>query len=88
MLDLIAKPNYLSAMQMDTLFTYQPGVNRRKEKALWMISEGRSHAEVRFELQISQKTLSSWVKAGHATGDPDLDQLSLVDGLTARERQR
>lgn len=52
-----------------------------------MISEGRSHSEVRLELQISQQTLSSWIKAGLPAGDPDLDQLSLVDGLTERERQ-
>lgn len=69
------------------LFTYQPGVDWRKEKALRMVSEGRSHAEVRLQLEISQKTLNNWIKAGLPAGDPDLDQLSLVDGLTERERQ-
>lgn len=72
---------------METLFTYNTCMCLRKEQALRMISEGRSHSEVRLELQISQQTLSSWIKAGLPAGDPDLDQLSLVDGLTERERQ-
>ncbi|WP_303722965.1 hypothetical protein [Malonomonas rubra] len=60
----------------------------RKEKALRMLSEGMSFAEVRLQLQVSHRTLTSWLKAGLPAGDPDLDQLSLVDGLSERERQR
>ena len=78
---------YLSE-RMEFLFAYQPGVNLRKEKALRMISEGSSHAETRLNLQISHKTLTAWLKAGLPSGDPLLDQVSLVDGLTERERQR
>lgn len=75
-------------MKKDYLFAYQPGVDRRKEKALRMLSEGQSLAEVRLLLQVSDKTLTVWVRAGLPAGDPDLDQLSLVDGLSERERQR
>ena len=75
-------------MKMESLFEYRPGVDRRKEKALRLISEGCSHAEVRLQLQVSQKTLTAWVKSGLPAGDPELDQLSLVDGLTERERQK
>lgn len=75
-------------MSKEYLFDYQPGVDRRKEKALRMLSEGRSGAEVRLLLQVSEKTLSAWVKSGLPAGDPDLDQLSLVDGLSERERKR
>lgn len=75
-------------MSKDFLFTYQPGVDLRKEKALRMLSEGMSFAEVRLQLQVSHRTLTSWLKAGLPAGDPDLDQLSLVDGLSERERQR
>ena len=53
-----------------------------------MISEGYSHAEVCLQLQMSHNTLTSWVKSGLPAGDPDLDQLSLVNGLTERERQK
>lgn len=74
-------------MSIKPLFTYQPGVNLRKEKALRMLSEGLSHAEVRLQLHVSEKTLKAWVKSGLPAGDPDLDQLSLVDGLSERERQ-
>jgi len=74
-------------MDMKCLFEYQPGVDKRKEKALRMISEGHSNAEVCLHLQLSHKTLTSWIKPGLPAGDPDLDQLSLVDGLTERERQ-
>ena len=74
-------------MDMEYLFEYQPGVNLRKEKALRMISEGHSHAEICLQLQVSHKTLCSWIKSGLPAGDPDLDQLSLVDGLTERERK-
>lgn len=74
-------------MNKDYLFTYQPGVDLRKEKALRMISEGHPYAEVRLQLEISQKTLDNWIKSGLPAGDPDLDQLSLVDGLSERERQ-
>ena len=52
-----------------------------------MISEGHTHAEVCLQLQVSHRTLTLWVKPGLPAGDPDLDQLSLVDGLTERERQ-
>jgi hypothetical protein len=75
-------------MSEDFLFTYQPGVDLRKEKALRMISEGHSLAEVRIQLQISEKTLAAWLRCGLPAGDPDLDQLSLVDGLSERERQQ
>ena len=75
-------------MSMDCLFEHQPGVNRRKEKALRMISEGSTHAEVCLQLMVSHKTLTAWIKPGLPEGDPDLDQLSLVDGLTERERQK
>ena len=74
-------------MSKKYLFEYQPGIDLRKEKALRMISEGISHADVRMQLQISERTLSNWLKSGLPAGDPDLDQLSLVDGLTERERQ-
>ncbi len=74
-------------MTMEYLFTYQPGVDRRKEQALRMISEGCSHAEVALHLQVSHKTLSAWTKSGLPAGDPELDQVSFVDGLTERERQ-
>jgi DNA-binding CsgD family transcriptional regulator len=87
LLDLNANPPYLAEMQLQALFTYQPGVNLRKERALRMISEGRSHAEVRYALQISHKTLAAWIRAGLPAGDPELDQVSLVDGLTERERR-
>jgi transposase len=73
---------------MKNLFEYQPGVDRRKEKALRMISEGYSYAEVCLRLQLSHKTLTAWIKSGLPAGDPALDQLSLVDGLTERERQK
>lgn len=75
-------------MKKDYLFAYQPGIDRRKEQALRLLSEGYPYAEVRLLLQVSDKTLSSWIKSGLPAGDPDLDQLSLVDGLTERERQR
>lgn len=73
---------------MEYLFAYQPGVNLRKEEALRMISEGSSHAETRLKLQISHKTLTAWLKSGLPAGDPVLDQVSLVDGMTERERQK
>lgn len=73
---------------MKSLFEYRPGFDPRKEKALRMIKDGHPPAEVCLELQLSQRTLTSWLKAGLPTGDPDLDQLSLVDGLTDRERGR
>ena len=73
---------------MKCLFEYQPGVDWRKEKALRMISAGHSHAEVCLQLQASHKTLTNWISSGLPTGDPDLDQLSLVDGLSERERQK
>lgn len=73
---------------MKYLFEHQPGVDRRKEKALRMISEGNSHAEVCLQLQTSHKTLTNWIRSGLPAGDPDLDQLSLVDGLTERERHK
>lgn len=75
-------------MTMDSLFAYQPGIDRRKEQALRMISDGRSFAEVCLELRISHKTLTTWIKSGLPAGDPDLDQVSFVDGMTERERQR
>ena len=75
-------------MTTDPLFPYQPGINQRKEQALRMLSDGCSQAEVCLELHISHKTLSAWIKAGLPAGDPDLDQLSFVDGMTERERQR
>jgi hypothetical protein len=71
---------------MESLFLYQPGVNWRKEKALRMISEGCSFAEVRMLLQLSHKTLTGWIRSGLPAGEPELDQLSLVDGLSERER--
>ena len=76
------------SMSIEVLFAYQPGVDRRKEQALRMISEGHSFADVRLQLRISHKTLTVWIKAGLPKGDPDPDQLSLVDGLTERERRR
>jgi Homeodomain-like domain len=75
-------------MTTDCLFPYQPGINRRKEQALRMLSDGHTQAEVCLELRISHKTLSAWIKAGLPAGDPDLDQLSFVDGMTERERQK
>ena len=73
---------------MKPLFEYRAGLNQRKEKALRMIRDGHSPAEVCLELQLSAATLKAWLKAGLPAGDPDLDQLSLVDGLTERERQQ
>lgn len=73
---------------MECLFEHQSGVDRRKEEALRMISEGCTHAEVRLQLQISHKTLTTLIKSGAPAGDPDLDQLSFIDGLTERERQK
>ena len=70
------------------LFQNQPGVHWRKEKALRMIADGHTHAEVCLEYKVSSKTLNAWLKAGIPSGDPDLDQVSLVDGLSQRERQR
>lgn len=75
-------------MTTEPLFPYQPGIDRRKELALRMLSDGHSLAEVCLELRVSQRTLSVWVKAGLPAGDPDLDQVSFVDGMTERERQR
>ena len=75
-------------MDMDPLFENRPGLNWRKEKALRMIKDGSSPAEVCLELQLSSRTLAAWLKSGLPAGDPDLDQLSLVDGLTGRERQQ
>ena len=75
-------------MTTENLFVNQPGIDRRKEQALRMLSDGRSPAEVCLELRISHKTLSAWIKAGLPAGDPDLDQLSFVDGMTERERQK
>ncbi len=72
---------------MEWLFEYRPGVDRRKEQALRMISEGRTHAEICLRLQVSYKTLNAWIKTGLPAGDPDLDQVSLIDGLTERERR-
>ena len=72
---------------MDCLFEYQPGMDRRKENALRMISEGCAYSEVCLQLQVSYETLSAWISGGVPAGDPDLDQLSLVDGLTERERK-
>ena len=72
---------------MDTLFQHQQGLNRRKEKALRMISNGETYADICMELNVSFKTLQSWIKAGGAVGDPELDQVSLIDGLTERERK-
>lgn len=74
-------------MATDCLFIYQPGINLRKEQALRMLSEGRSFAEVCLELLVSNKTLTAWIKAGLPSGDPELDQVSLVDGISERERQ-
>ncbi len=73
---------------MTSLFEYRPGLNLRKEKALRMISDGHSYAEICLQLQVSHATLAAWVKSGLPSGDPDLDQLSLVDGLTERERRK
>jgi len=71
------------------LFENKPGFNLRREKALRMLAEGVTHAEVCLELQISTKTLQAWIKnAGQSKGDPDLDQVSLIDGLSERERQK
>lgn len=70
------------------LFQNQPGVNWRKEQALRMIADGHTHAEVRLQLQVSHKTLLAWVRSGPPSGDPELDQISLVDGLSQRERER
>jgi len=75
-------------MTTKPLFDYQPGFNLLKERALRMLSDGRSPAEVCLELRISQRTLGAWIRAGLPAGDPDLDQVSLVDGMTERERQR
>jgi transposase-like protein len=75
-------------MDMKCLFEYQSGVDRRKERALRLISEGYSLSDVCLELQISHKTLTTWIRPGLPSGDPELDQLSLIDGLTERERQR
>ena len=72
---------------MDFLFENMPSPNWRKEKALKMVVEGYSHAEICQELQVSYKTLTAWLKCGLPKGDPDLDQVSLVDGLSGRERQ-
>ncbi len=74
-------------MDSDLLFLHQPGISWRKEKALRMISEGHSFVEVRLALQLSHKTLTAWIKGGLPAGEPDLDQLSLIDGLSERERQ-
>ena len=88
-MDPAADLDYFSgAMTSGFLFAYQPGFNLRKEQALRMLSEGRSFAEVCLELRVSHKTLSAWVKAGLPAGDPDLDQLCFVDGMTERERQQ
>lgn len=87
-MDLVADLDYFHpAMSTDPLFAYQPGINRRKEEALRLLYEGCSEAEVCLQLRISQATLSAWIKAGRPAGDPDLDQLDFVDGLTERERQ-
>ncbi|MDT8421423.1 MAG: hypothetical protein RQ754_13415 [Desulfuromonadales bacterium] len=73
---------------MPSLFSYQPGVCLRKEQALRMSSEGCTLAEIRLKLRLSHKTLTAWLKPGLPAGDPELDQLSLVDGLTERERRK
>ena len=74
---------------MKQLFENKPGFILRREKALRMVKEGFTHAQVCLELQISQSTLSAWIKAvGQASGDPDLDQISLIDGLSQRERSK
>ena len=75
-------------MSSDSLFEYRPGIDRRKEQALRMIKDGCTPSEVCLQLQISCRTLTAWIKSGLPAGDPDLDQLSLVDGLTERERQQ
>jgi len=74
-------------MTTEPLFPYQPGINLRKEQALRMLSDGRSQAEVCLELRISHRTLTAWIRAGLPAGDPELDQLCFVDGMTKRERQ-
>lgn len=79
---------FFEAMTTESLFAYQPGINWRKEQALRMLSDGRTEAEVCLELRISSKTLTAWIKSGLPAGDPDLDQLSFVDGMSERERQR
>ena len=86
-MDMIEKPPYSLTMTTECLFEHQSGLDRRKERALQMISEGHTHAEVCLQLQASNKTLTKWIKSGLSTGDPDLDQVSLVDGLSERERQ-
>ena len=75
-------------MTTTPLFANQLGINRRKELALRMLSDGLSYAEVCLELRVSHTTLTSWVKAGLPAGDPDLDQVCFVDGMTERERRR
>ena len=52
-----------------------------------MISEGYAHTELCLQLQ-ANNMLAEWIKSGLPAGDPDLDQLSLIDGLTERERQK
>jgi hypothetical protein len=74
-------------MTTTPLFAYQPGINRLKEQALRMLSDGRSLAEVCLELRVSHQTLTAWIKSGLPAGDPDLDQVCFVDGMTERERQ-
>ena len=87
-MDVIGGLLYFLWMNMECLFDHRPGVDWRKENALRMISDGNTHAEVCLKLQVSHKTLTAWIKSGLPAGDPNLDQLSLVDGLTERERQR
>jgi len=87
-MDVFRRSIYFLRMDMQSLFEYRPGINRRKENAIRMIADGHSHADVCLQLQISHKTLTAWISSGLPAGDPDLDQLSLIDGLTERERQR
>lgn len=86
-IDAMGKLIYFLAMSTNPLFEFQAGIDRRKEQALRMISEGCSHAEVCLQLRVSHKTLNLWIRAGLPAGDPDLDQVSFFDGLTERERQ-
>jgi len=72
---------------LDSLFENIPGFSLCREKAIRMAKEGFSEADICLELLISPRTLSSWLKlAGQSSGDPDLDQVSFIDGLTDRER--
>ena len=76
-------------MGQGKLFINKPGVIWRKERALRMVSDGKTLDQVCLELGVSLATLEAWIKSGLPDGrggDPDLDQLSLYDGLSQRER--